>query len=143
MEWHGELYGDPAIGGEDPGQGFDRYFDDERPARLVVADAGAPVGMGGLFLRSPASAEVEPLVVVERFRASGVGRALVEALVEAARAKGVRRVVVRPTARNASAIRFFHSAGFDVLGHVDLQLELTEAWSYEPRERLADRPFRV
>jgi GNAT superfamily N-acetyltransferase len=99
--------------------------------------------MGGLFLHSPTRAEVEPIVVSKRLRGSGVGRALLDALVEAARAEGVQRVLVRPVARNAPAIRFFHAAGFDVLGHVDLQLELTEAWSYEQHERLADRPFRV
>jgi len=52
------------------------------------------------------------------------------------------RIFVRPTARNRDAIAFFHELGFDVLGYVQLQIDLA------PRDRrggegIAGRDFRV
>jgi hypothetical protein len=51
---------------------------------------------------------------------------------------------VRPVARNEAALRFFHGAGFDVLGRVELQLELRpERIDHRPGPALAGRRFRV
>lgn len=42
-------------------------------------------------------------------------------------------------AGNAAALRFFHALGFDVLGHIQLELAVPERW--RPGE-LAGRVFR-
>src|SRR5437762_13013552 len=76
-------YDDPTIGGNDPGAYFDTYL--ATPERVmswvaVAGDAdgrggGEVVGLTGLFDRGE-EGEVEPVVVTERLRGGGVGRAL-------------------------------------------------------------------
>jgi GNAT superfamily N-acetyltransferase len=94
------------------------------------------------MIRHGRRTELEPIVVAERYRGRGVGRALVERVAAEARAGQSLGVFVRPTARNASALAFFRSAGFDVLTYVRLELD------FEPRDRslgasLAGLEFRM
>lgn len=139
---HRDLYDDQSFGGDDPGRGFDHYLGEDRPERLFVAEAdGRLVGLAGLLVTDD-RAELEPIVVAGDARGGGVGRGLAEAVVERARELGFPRVRVRPVGRNAEAIRFFHALGFDVLGRVDLRIDL-EPWPRFPGERIADREFRV
>jgi N-acetylglutamate synthase-like GNAT family acetyltransferase len=142
--WHRALYDDPSIGGDDPGSGFDRYREDFAAARLWVAERrGSVVGVIGLIIRGR-QAEVEPVVVSFDVRGQGVGRSLVEAALEEARAERVRQIKVSPVARNATALRFFHRLGFDTLGRVDLLLDLERSQDYwRESERLAEREFRA
>jgi ribosomal protein S18 acetylase RimI-like enzyme len=51
------------------------------------------------------------------FRGAGVGRALVDAVIEQARARGKRRVVLHVVAGNDPAIRLYQQAGFVPTGH--------------------------
>jgi GNAT superfamily N-acetyltransferase len=118
--WHRELYDDPSLGGDDPGSGFDPHVEVFADPRLWVAElSGSVVGLAGLIVRGN-QAEVEPVVVAADARGQGVGRMLVAAAVEAARADGIGQIKVSPVARNAEAIRFFHQIGFTALGHVEL-----------------------
>jgi len=139
--WHRALYEDTSIGGDDPGSGFDGY---PAQARMWVAERkGSVVGLVGLQIRGR-QAEIEPVVVSFDVRGQRIGRSLVEAAVEAARAEGVRQVKASPVARNALALRFFHRLGFDTLGHVDVLLDFERPKDYwNARESLADREFRA
>jgi GNAT superfamily N-acetyltransferase len=105
---------------------------------------GRVVGMAWLISREQ-EAELEPLVVSEPFRGRGIGRQLVEAVIEAVRGSELRQLTVRPVARNDLAIRFFHGLGFDVLGQVELFIDLSPPHDQRWRagERLAGRDFRV
>ena len=125
-EHHRRLYGDPSIGGDDPGGGLDDYLaTPERVGSWVAEVQGSVVGLTGLFDRG-ASGEVEPVVVTEAMRDGGVGRQLIDRVVEVAVARGYEYLAIRPVARNISAIRHFHAAGFQALGgHVDLTMDLT------------------
>jgi GNAT superfamily N-acetyltransferase len=139
---HRDLYEDQTFGGEDPGLAFDEHLAEVGPDRIWLAElGGAVVGLAGLLVRDE-RAELEPIVVGEAARGRGVGRALAEAVILAARELGFPRLRVRPVGRNPEAIRFFHALGFDVLGRVDLRLDL-EPTAREPGERLAGRDFRV
>ena len=61
-ERHRHIYGDPAIGGDDPGRGFDEYLANaDRRATWVAEVDGNVVGMAGLVARGDEAA-VEPLV---------------------------------------------------------------------------------
>ena len=141
---HRELYDDLSIGGDDPGSGFDEYLDEFGKEGLWVAEeAGSVVGFAGLIVRGR-KAEVEPVVVSAPRRGKGVGRALVEAIVEQARATDIHQLVVRPVARNADALAFFNELGFNALGHVELLLDFRRTPGYwRPGERLAGRDFDV
>jgi GNAT superfamily N-acetyltransferase len=142
--WHRELYDDPSIGGDEPGSGFDSYLEEFGDARLWVAElSGSVVGFTGLIVRGN-QAEVEPVVVSPDARRRGIGRTLVAAAVEAARAESVGQIKVRPVARNAQAIQFFHELGFTSLGHVELLADFRRPAEYwRPGERIADRDFDV
>jgi GNAT superfamily N-acetyltransferase len=85
------------------------------------------------------------MVVAELYRGQGIGRQLAESVIARARANGLRQLEVRPVARNADALRFFHGLGFDVLGQLELLLDLVEPESeiWRSGERVAGRDFRV
>jgi GNAT superfamily N-acetyltransferase len=57
---------------------------------------------------------VEDLFVAEHARGDGVGRALVAASVERARARGCRRVELDVNERNDAALALYSSLGFEV-----------------------------
>jgi GNAT superfamily N-acetyltransferase len=124
-EHHRRIYGDPSIGGDDPGAGFDDYL--ATPTRIMswVAESGGDVvGLTGLFDHE-VSGEVEPVVVTEGCRDRGIGRALIDQVVSEATRRGYEYLAIRPVARNVAAIERFHQAGFRTLGgHVDLTMDL-------------------
>jgi GNAT superfamily N-acetyltransferase len=124
---HRQLYEDPTIGGDDPGHGFDDYL--ALPARLAswVAEVdGSVVGLSGLLSRGH-RAEIEPVVVSLTHRGVGVGRLLINRVVDEAESRGFDYVSIRPVARNFSAIRSFYRAGFQTLGgRIELTRDLTQ-----------------
>src|SRR5215469_6681642 len=125
-KYHRRIYGDPSIGGDDPGSGFDGYLAEPHRAGSWVAEShGRVIGLTGLFDRGK-SGEVEPVVVTEAGREHGIGRMLISRVVEEARARGYEYLAIRPVARNVAAVRRFHAAGFRTLGgHVDLTMDLS------------------
>ena len=143
--WHREIYRNPRLGGPDPGQQFNELLTTAGPDHIWVAEMdGRVVGMAGLILRHD-EAELEPIVVSDGFRDLGIGRRLAQAVISAAREAGVRQLLTRPVARNALAIQFFHALGFDVLGQLELVMDLRppDDQDWRPGEHLAGRPFRV
>jgi len=124
--YHRGIYGDPSIGGEDPGAGFDDYLADAQLVGCWVAESqDGVIGLTGLLDRGN-SGEVEPVVVAEGTRDQGIGRMLISKVVEVARARGYEYLAIRPVGRNVAAIRRFHAAGFRNLGgHIDLTMDLT------------------
>jgi len=87
-EYHRSIYGDPSIGGDDPGAGFDGYLaTSQRIGSWVAESDGRVVGLTGLLDRGR-SAEVEPVAVTEAARDQGIGRRLISRVVEEALARG-------------------------------------------------------
>ena len=126
-EHHRELYGDPTIGGDDPGSGFDEYLETpERVASWVAVIDGEVVGLTGLFDHGP-SGEVEPVVVTGARRHQGIGRALIGRVVSVATQRGYEYLAIRPVARNVTAVGSFYELGFRTLGgHIDLTMDLQD-----------------
>jgi GNAT superfamily N-acetyltransferase len=124
-EHHRELYDDPGLGGADPGAGFDEYLTRLDVSGVWVADhpEDGVVGLVGLLLKGRAGV-VEPVVVGERHRGRGIGRALLGHLAEEARRRGLRYLTITPVARNVSAIQSLHAAGYEVISGVELTLDL-------------------
>jgi GNAT superfamily N-acetyltransferase len=124
-EYHRGIYGDPSIGGDDPGAEFDDYLaTPQRIGSWVAESHGRVVGLTGL-LDHGRSAEVEPVVVTGAARGQGIGRRLISRVVEEALARGYEYLAIRPVARNVAAVRRFHAAGFRALGgHIDLTMDL-------------------
>ena len=125
-ERHRLIYDDPTIGGDDPGAYLDTYLaTPERVGSWVAVQEGETVGLTGLFVRGD-SAEVEPVVVTERLRGQGIGQALLDAMIDEARSRGLPSLSIRPVARNVEAIALFWRAGFRTMGHLDLFLDLVD-----------------
>ena len=142
-EWHRQLYLDESIGGADPGAGFDAHLAEVGPERIFVAEVDERiVGLAGMLVRGE-KVEIEPLSVQAGSRGLGIGRQLTEAIVAAACAEGADQVVVRPTGRNADAIRAFHTLGFDVVARIELVYDLGKSKQWREGEDFAGRRFRV
>jgi GNAT superfamily N-acetyltransferase len=124
---HRDLYDDQGIGGDDPGTHFDGYLANSKLESAWVAETdGRVVGLTGL-LRDGDEGEVEPVIVAATVRGQGIGRRLLDHVVDVARERGLRSISIRPVARNALALHAFRQAGFRLLGHVELFLPLGSA----------------
>jgi GNAT superfamily N-acetyltransferase len=125
-ERHRLIYDSPAIGGDDPGSGLDNYLAmSERVATWVAVRDGEIVGLTGLLAKDGAG-EVEPVVVTGALRSSGIGTALLEQAIAAARERHMPMLSIRPVARNIEAITLFRRSGFEVLGHLDMFMDLRD-----------------
>lgn len=146
-ERHREIYETDTIGGEDPGLQFDGHLARVGAERIWLDEVdGEVVGMVGLIPENhDGSPEIEPVIVVPQARGTGVGRRLVEHVVDVAREIGARDVVVSAVGRNAEAIRFYHEMGFDTIGYVELSHDLRprEDQPWRDGETIAGRRFRV
>ncbi len=144
-EWHRDLYDSLEIGGSDPGRLFDEHLERVGKENIWVAEvSGRVVGLAGL-IPSEQEPELEPLVVSDQYRRLGIGRRLVEAVIERARADGAHFLRVQPTARNRLALTVFRELGFDLLGHIELLMDLRPEGKgkWRPGEKLAGLDFRV
>ena len=125
-EHHRRLYLDRSIGGDAPGAGLDTYLaNDARVGSWVAMDRKAVVGFTGLLVHGD-EGEIEPVVVAEDHRSRGVGTELLDHVVAEARERGLRNLSIRPVARNAAAIDLFHRSGFQILGHLEMFMDLSE-----------------
>lgn len=125
-ERHRLIYDSPSIGGSDPAADFDPLLADARLAGIWLAEVdGEVVGMAGLLVDG-GEAEVEPIVVSELHRSRGIGASLLEELRQEALRRDVAHLSIRPVARNVEAIRAFYRAGFRILGHIDMFMDLRE-----------------
>lgn len=131
VERHREIYGDPGIGGDDPGAGFDEHLRNPELAGLWVAVLGERVvGLTSLLVRGD-EADVEPIIVARAARSRGIGGRLLGHAIEEARRREIRFLGAKPVARNVEALAFFHEHGFATLGHLDVFIELSKP---SPRE---------
>lgn len=102
-----------------PAEPRDRRFDTE--GVLVYEADGEIAGyvkLGRLWpLASVAHVrEIKGLAVDARFRRRGIGRALMAAAIERARAAGARKVTLRTLGHNAPARDLYAACGFEVEG---------------------------
>lgn len=77
-------------------------------------DGPTPIGMGALRQLDAHSGEVKSMRAAESWRGRGVGRALLEAIVAAARARGYRRLYLETGTTDAytPALALYRRAGF-------------------------------
>ena len=92
-----------------------RQFEEELE-RLIVAEMdGRLAGYAGLSSLPP-DAQITTIAVHPEFVRRGVGRLLLDALLDAARKLGCSRAQLEVSDENAPALRLYESAGFRVVG---------------------------
>jgi len=139
-EWHREIYEDSRIGGEHPEDYFDKHLSKVGPDNLWVAvEDSLIVGLVGLMVVDEET-EIEPLIVSKAHRRKGIGKQLIERVIDEARSRGVRLLNIKPVARNAQTIRFLHRQGFKNLGCVELFIDLT-GHTWKPGPKIFDCDF--
>jgi ribosomal-protein-alanine N-acetyltransferase len=84
---------------------------------IVDEEGGAVIGYAGLrAVRAASDADVQTIALLEAYRGSGRGRALLQALLAEATARGARDVFLEVRADNPSAEALYASEGFVELG---------------------------
>lgn len=99
--------------------GVERLVEDPNTAYVLAApDGGEPAGVAQVRFRyglwwAAEDCLLEDLFVRQSARGAGLGRALVDAVLELARSRGCRRVELDANEDNAAALGLYRSAGFD------------------------------
>jgi len=86
---------------------------------FVATQGDRIVGTGALKLHGDGSGEVVRMSVATDCRRQGVGRRILDALIEDGRARGLNRIILETTATWQGAIAFYQAAGFTVTHHKD------------------------
>ena len=76
-----------------------------------IAEDGAPKGFITYSVNTDA-ADLQDLFVIEDYRKTGAGNALIAAFISDARDRGVKKLFLEVRETNAAAIRLYEKAGF-------------------------------
>jgi ribosomal protein S18 acetylase RimI-like enzyme len=98
---------------------MDDAFDHDLDASRVAFRDGEPIGLGNLGLRGE-DAWIGGVGVVTRARRSGVGEALMRALHEEGRERGVRRVWLEVIVENTGAFALYEKLGYELVRDVEV-----------------------
>jgi GNAT superfamily N-acetyltransferase len=98
---------------------MDNAFDLDLDASLVAFRDGEPVGLGNLGLRGE-DAWIGGVGVVSVARRTGVGEALMRALHEQARKRGVRQVWLEVIVENSGAFGLYEKLGYELVQDVEV-----------------------
>ncbi|HEX6953000.1 MAG TPA: GNAT family N-acetyltransferase [Gaiellaceae bacterium] len=98
---------------------MDHVFDLDLDASRVAFRDGGPLGLGNLGLRDE-DAWIGGIGVVPSARRSGIGEALMRALHEQARERGVQRIWLEVIVENAGALALYEKLGYRVVQDVEV-----------------------
>lgn len=78
---------------------------------VVAVEGEDIIGYGGITIAAD-SADIENVLVAERYRRGGVGSKILESLIECARLKGATEIFLEVRVSNAPAMRLYLKKGF-------------------------------
>jgi ribosomal protein S18 acetylase RimI-like enzyme len=92
-----------------------------RGAGFIAVDGGSPCGLAGILLdeKSPERADLVSMWTSPSHRQTGVGRQLVNQVLEWAGARNVSTLLLMVTSNNAGAIRFYEKLDFARTGRTE------------------------
>lgn len=91
----------------------------ENPEGFCVAERFGQVIGYVIASISDGAGELNSLAVDTRFRDLGIGRRLVELILEGFRAKGIKTCSLKVRANNEYAVRFYKNIGFQIVKRVE------------------------
>lgn len=98
---------------------LERTFDLDLDASFVAFDEGSPVGLVNLGVRSNRG-WIGGLGIVPEARRQGFGRALMEAVHEQARSRGIEEISLEVIEGNDAAFRLYENLGYELLRWVEI-----------------------
>jgi ribosomal-protein-alanine N-acetyltransferase len=117
-----ESFGDERWSTEDLGAALEYSIEEPRAMTLVVAfgkaaspasnDNSEPAGYGLGQMETPTQGVVMSMAVANNFRGQGLGRQLLDEVVENLRQAGAQKIVLQVEATNKVAISLYESSGF-------------------------------
>ena len=97
----------------------------EQGIGFLAMDGEEPCGLVGALLEEGRQAQLVSMWTAPEYRGRGVGRLLVEAVVDWAAGRGVRLLSLMVTAPNETAQRFYERLGFEKTGR-------SKTWPNDP-----------
>jgi ribosomal protein S18 acetylase RimI-like enzyme len=93
----------------------------QRGVGFIAVDSESPCGIAGTLLdeKNPKYADLVSMWTAPAHRQTGVGRLLVNHVIEWAGARKVSTLLLMVTSNNASAIRFYEKLGFSRTGRTE------------------------
>ncbi len=120
VQRHRDIYDDQSIGGDNPGLEFDHHLAKIGAERIWLAvDDEKVIGLVSL-IQNGQLAEIEPIVIAEHHRSKGIGRKLLNYVIEEAKKLDIHYLSIKPVARNLRAMSLFYHTGFKALGHIEM-----------------------
>jgi ribosomal protein S18 acetylase RimI-like enzyme len=97
------------------------WWNGDQAIGYFALDGASPCGIVGCFLDEdkPTTAHLTSMWVAPIRRRCGVGRLLVEHVIDWARSRGVETLHLMVTSSNDAAIRFYESMGFAMTGRTE------------------------
>lgn len=99
--------------------------------RVLTDDQGRIVGCGGLYRLGNGAAEIRKMYFLPAARGKGYGRRMLTELLQEARARGYRRVVLETASVLKEAIALYRSAGFKPYAREHLACRCDQAMALE------------
>jgi putative acetyltransferase len=103
--------------------------------RVATDAAGRIVGCGGLYPLDDGDAEIRKMYLLPPARGRGLGRRLLDDLLEAAASGGFRRVVLETASAFKNAIDLYRSAGFTPIQRQRLTSRCDQAFALDLETR--------
>jgi len=125
------LSADPANTDSDLQDVLASYVDRGGVFRVLVDEAGTVVGCGGLYPLANGEAEIRKMYFLPDARGKGHGRRLLDQLLNEAKARGYRRVVLETASQLKEAIALYRSAGFKPYQREHLACRCDQAFALE------------
>jgi len=122
---------DPAATDADLADLKANYFDRGGVFRVLVSSEGKIVGCGGLYPLADGEAEIRKMYFLPEVRGRGHGRRLLEDLVEGARRRGCKRMVLETASVLKEAISLYRSFGFKPFAREHLACRCDQAMALE------------
>lgn len=95
---------------------------------MAEDDAGGPIGCVGLKAMAGGGFEVIKMTVSEAARGSGLGRALMQACIDQAKAIGAPRLYLETNSALAPALALYRAMGFTDLPRQDTPYARCDVW---------------
>jgi RimJ/RimL family protein N-acetyltransferase len=109
---------------------FNAHYTPPRGAVWVVREDARVVGSVGVERLDDRTAELHRLYLDSTLRGRGIGRALVETVLDWAREQGVRRLVLWSDTRFEQSHRLYRRLGFEQLGERTVEGDVNDSREY-------------